>query len=894
MPNQGKVSETEPATPAGASLLPDLESLKALIEDPAARLESLKSAINSSGQSLAQRFANGEPVAKLVAARAGVVDQLLVIAWQALMPDGHPVALLAVGGYGRGELHPHSDVDLMILVDDEAPGDDLKQSIEQFFTLLWDAGLYLGHSVRNVGQCVQEAEKDVVTATNLMEARLLQGDSQLFSRMQQACSSNELWPAAAFFQAKYQEQVERHERFGDTAYNLEPNIKEGPGGLRDIQMISWVCQRHFGEASLHGLVDHGFLNEAEYRELHAGRQFLWEVRFALHVLSGRPEDRLLFEYQREVAEQLGFGEPGDTNEAVEAFMQRYYRVVMRLERLNDVLLQLFREKLVDQAVGPGEPLGEHFVLINGYLGLNRDSLFLQRPAAMVEVFVLLARRPDVRGLRASAIRAIHEGLRQLRNPLQEVPGALQAFLKLLRQAEGIYTQLQRMNRYGVLAALLPAFSSITGRMQFDLFHAYTVDQHILFVVRNLRRFAYGKYAPTYPGMAQVFREIQKPELLYLAALFHDIAKGRGGDHSELGAVDAAEFCRQLGLDSDETKLVAWLVEHHLLMSQTAQRKDISDPEVVQEFAGHMAYAWRLRYLYLLTVADISATSPKLWNSWKSGLLRELYQTAHLALASDGKLDADYESRLAHSRALVLDRLKERGLSDSRVERSTRHLPEGVFLRLSTGQLTWAIDAVCNAADPQAALVAVRRRKDLGISEVLVSAPDYTGLFASSTAIFDEMGLNVLTARVFTGSDKRAFDLFQVLNARGKVMADSDSEKLVRKLQKVLLNRELVSPVTRRVPRRLRPFIAPPRIGWDTARSGTVTALELSCTDQPGLLSQLASAMVACEIRIHDAMIATLGDRVEDTFLVTDQNNQLLDEAAKAKLVEAMKPIWNRA
>lgn len=833
-------------------------------------------------------------MAGLVSARARVVDQLLVTTWDAVLTRDGGMALLAVGGYGRGELHPQSDVDLMILVENEALDDEARQCIEQFFTLLWDAGLYLGHSVRTVHQCVSEAVKDVVTATNLMEARLLKGDERLFRQMQSACAADKLWPAAEFFQAKYQEQLERHERFGDTAYNLEPNIKEGPGGLRDIQMISWVCQRQFGEASLHGLVDHGFLNEAEFEQLQAGRQFLWAVRFALHLLSQRAEDRLLFEYQREVAERLGFGKPGSNNEAVEAFMQRYYRIVMRLERLNDVLLQLFREKLVDRADSQGEPMGDHYVLINGYLGLRDESLFLDRPAAMVEVFVLLARRPDVRGLRASAIRAIHEGLRRLQQPLHQSPGALPAFLKLLRQREGIYTQLQRMNRYGVLAALLPAFSAITGRMQFDLFHAYTVDQHILFVVRNLRRFAYGKYAPMYPGMAEVFREIQKPELLYLAALFHDIAKGRGGDHSQLGAVDAAQFCTELGLAGEESELVAWLVANHLLMSQTAQRKDISDPEVVQEFAGHMGSAWRLRYLYLLTVADISATSPKLWNSWKSGLLRDLYQTAHLALSGDGKLDDDYESRLAHSRALVIDRLKDRGLAVAQMDRVARHLPDGVFLRLSTGQLAWAIHAVSRASDPGVALVAVRRRKDLGISEILVSAPDYTGLFASSTAIFDEMGLNVLTARVFTGADGHAFDLFQVMNARGKAMADADSDKLVHRLQKILDGRELVSPVTRRIPRRLRPFIGPPSIEWDTARSGTVTALELSCTDQPGLLSQIASAMVACEIRIHDAMIATLGDRVEDTFLLTDADNQLLDDEAKTKLVDAMKPIWNRA
>ena len=666
------------------------------------------------------------------------------------------------------------------------------------------------------------------------------------------------------------------------ASNLELKIKEGPGGLRDIQMISWVTKRHLKADSLHALVEHGFLTEPEFENLQAGQRFLWRVRFALHLLAGRAEDRLLFDYQRQIAVSLGYGEEEDSNLSVEKFMQAYFQVVMRLERLNESLLQLFREELLNTTAVPVQDLDDDFFMQNGFLGVKDDSLFIRRPEAMIRMFVLLAAHPELFGVRASVIRLIRDRVRGIDDEFRKNPEVLDGFYKLLCQPQGVYTQLQRMNRYGVLAAMLPSFAMITGRMQFDLFHVYTVDQHILFVIRNLRRFSYGKYEDVFPGIAEIFERVEKPELLYLAGLFHDIAKGRDGDHSELGAVDAREFCKLLPLSSDEVELVAWLVEHHLLMSQTAQRKDISDPEVISTFTNVVDSQNRLDLLYLLTVADIAATSPKLWNGWKSGLLRGLFLGSSIVLNRGSQLEVG--EHVESFRQKVRDALLEAGVDRSDIQKVWKWLPDNVFQRFSAGQMIWATERLIETKNEDGVVTSIRARPDLSISEVLISAPDYTGLFAATTAVFDEMGLNVLSARILTTRNERSFDLFQLMDAQGGPLSANDCEQLDNRLKNILGQKQIPDPVERKLPLRLRPFVSAPEIRFDSARSGTVTSLDLECSDRPGLLSQLAFAMVACDVQIHDAKIATFGDRVEDSFLVTDNLHQPLSEQIMANLV----------
>jgi [protein-PII] uridylyltransferase len=858
--------------------------------DTAARIAELRDFLRQSAfhadAVLAEQFWAAVDVVQLVHSRAWFVEQLLLLAWRKLVPFVENVSLVAVGGYGRGELHPCSDVDLLILLGDDLAGSLPKTEIEAFVQLLWDAGFYLGHSVRTVAECAEDAAADVVTTTTFMESRLLAGSKKLLSGMLEATSPERIWPGRAFFQAKFEEQQARHARYHETAYNLEPNIKEGPGGLRDIQMISWVTRRHLGARTLHGLVENGFINEREHRDLVGGQRSLWRIRYALHLLAGRGEDRLLFDFQRQIAERFGFTD-SDTSLAVEQFMQLYYRTVMRLERLNESLLQLFQEALSPDTPVEIRELGEDFRARNGYLEPASDTVFVRRPAALMELFVLLARDQTLRGVTAATIRAIREHLYLVDDAFRQSAEVNGYFLELLRQPEGVYTQLQRMNRYGLLAAFIPAFGNIVGRMQYDLFHVYTVDQHTLFVVRNLRRFAYGKYQERFPHARLVFKRIARPELLYLAAMFHDIAKGRGGDHSELGAADAAQFCARLDIEPAEHEMVAWLVRHHLLMSQTAQRKDLSDPVNIQRFAELAGNTRYLDHLYLLTVADIAGTSPKLWNNWKNKLLWELYLAAGDALRRGLENPIKRATRARETRAAALSRLLRRGADPERINALWETLPEYAFWRLNPDQLEWTTEVVVRA--PGAAQhISVRPVQPHGVSELLVCVPDHDGLFAAITSVLDEMALDVMSARVLTTNDGRSYDLFQLMDQHGEVINEVDAAELVGRLERATSEEQPRAPVTRKMPRRLRHFTTPPEIHFSDDPDLAGTVLHLQCTDQPGLLSRVAAAIHRQNVQVHNARIATFGERVEDTFLVSDARHRPLTAECMNALAGAIR------
>jgi [protein-PII] uridylyltransferase len=852
-------------------------------------IKTLKEALVAADACLSEKFHANEDVNQLVKARAWVVDQLILHAWHSLIPSGENISLIAVGGFGRGELHPHSDVDLLILLAESPPAEVLRTAIEDFVTLLWDAGFYLGHSVRTLETCVSEAKKDIATATALMESRLLSGQKEMIVAMLDATAADQVWSAAEFFDEKFEEQVKRHEQYHGTAYNLEPNIKEGPGGLRDIQMIGWVAKRHFGTQSLHTLVERGFLTESELQDLKDGRTFLWEIRFALHILAGRGEDRLLFEYQRQIAEHFsGIESPPHSNEAVEKFMQRYYRTIMQNERLNEMLLQLFVEELLPQKTASSEDLGEDFRVTHGFIEVCDDDLFERRPVAMMEMFMLLAQHDQLLGVRASTIRLIRDNLHLVDDKFRADPQARQYFFELFCQPSGVYTQLQRMNRYGILAAFIPAFANIVGRMQFDLFHAYTVDQHILFVVRNLRRFAYGKYRSEFSHAADIFQQIDHPEILYLAALFHDIAKGRQGDHSTLGAGDALEFCRDLPMSEEHCQRVAWLVEQHLVMSQTAQRRDITDPETIQGFYEVVGSQARLDYLYLVTIADIAATSPTLWNNWKDSLLWELYSITSIALAEGSANISNRNQRMAESRANMLGTLQQKGFEPDVINALSNDLPQSVFLSFSPEQLEWTATAVLNADTDMPVVIAIREVMEQGVSELLVHAPDYDGLFSAVTTVIDEIGLDVLAARIGATSTGKSFDLFQLMDRNAQALNKVDCHRLKTRLREVLREATDPKPVVRRLPRRLRPFKSTARIQFSAAHGGDKTFMDLACSDRPGLLANISSAMMACDVRIHDARITTLGDRVEDAFILSDNQNAPLSRELRTELLQTLK------
>ncbi|MCY4348594.1 MAG: [protein-PII] uridylyltransferase, partial [Thiotrichales bacterium] len=599
--------------------------------DPNVPLPDVRDAVAAMRTCLETRFLQGESVTALVEARSRFVDQVLALAWHRFgLDDDERRALVAVGGYGRGELHPGSDIDLLILTRRAMRGDE-RERVNGFLAFLWDIGLAVGSSVRTVRECMNEARSDVTVATNLMDGRLVGGSAVLCVRMRERTGPPHIWSSRRFFEAKMAEQRARHHRFDDTGYNLEPNVKEGPGGLRDIQTIAWVTKRHFGAVTLAELVDRGFLTTEELDTLESGRRFLWRVRFALHVLTRRPEDRLLFDHQRRLAEMLGFEDDAERL-GVERLMKRYYREVMELSRLNEMLLEHFEEAILHARHRDRiKPLNRRFQAVNGYLEVTRKDVFHRYPFALLEVFLLLQQHPDLEGVRASTIRLIRANRHRIDDRFRADLRARSLFLEILRQPRGINHELRRMHRYGILGAYLPVFGQVAGQMQYDLFHVYTVDEHSLFVVRNLRRFADPARHHEFPHCADIFARLPKPELIYVAGLFHDIAKGRNGDHSELGSDLVREFCARHGFGRYDTDLVAWLVQHHLLMSITAQRRDISDPEVVSEFARTVGDHVHLDYLYLLTIADIRGTNPGLWNDWKDALLHDLYRAAVRAL-----------------------------------------------------------------------------------------------------------------------------------------------------------------------------------------------------------------------------------------------------------------------
>jgi [protein-PII] uridylyltransferase len=627
-------------------------------------------------------------------------------------------------------------------------------------------------------------------------------------------------------------------------------------------------------------VEHDFISESEHRDLVGGQRFLWRVRYALHLLAGRAEDRLLFDFQRQIAQRFGFTD-SDTSLAVEQFMQLYYRTVMRLERLNESLLQSFQEALTPREQDEIIDLSEEFRARNGYVEPTDPSVFVRCPDALMDLFVLLARDERLKGVRGSTIRQIRDHLYLVDDEFRRSKEVNASFLELLREPEGVYTQLQRMNRYGLLAALIPAFGNIVGRMQYDLFHVYTVDQHTLFVVRNLRRFAYGKYKDRFPHARSVFKRIAKPELLYLAAMFHDIAKGRGGDHSELGAEDAEAFCAGLDIEPAEREMVAWLVRHHLLMSMTSQRKDLSDPLNIQKFAEQVANTRYLDHLYLLTVADIAGTSPKLWNNWKNKLLWDLYLAAGDALRRGLENPIKRATRIRETRASALNRLLRRGVEPEAVNAFWDTLPDYAFWRFSPDQLEWTTETIVSPRSDDEC-IAVRPVQPHGVSELLVSVPDHDGLFAAITSILDEMALDVMSARVLTTDDGRSFDLFQLMDQQGDVLNEVDAGELVTRLRDATSEKKPRAPIMRKLPRRLRHFTSPPEIRFSEDPDGAGTVLHLRCNDQPGLLSRVAAAIFEQGAQVHNARIATFGERVEDTFLLSDpEHNPLAADAMEA-------------
>jgi [protein-PII] uridylyltransferase len=840
---------------------------------------ALRQLLGDHDRALASAFRTGADAAVLARSRAKLVERVLAHAWTAYLGETADAAMFAVGGFGRAALFPHSDVDLLVLVADSSEP-KIPRALEALFGCLWDIGLKPGHAVRTLAQCREIASADVSVFTSLLDARRIAGPPAFEEKLRALVADPSLWPANQFIEAKRADRDARHAKHDDTTHNLEPNLKDGPGGLRSLDLIRWLGARVADAPDLDALVAKQLLDASERDALLEAERVLQRARFALHLEAARAEERLLFDWQRALATRLGYADDG-RNLAVEQFMQGFYRAAGTIERLLSQLLERFEEYL--HPLPAPQPLDEHFAARGTRLASRDEDLFAHEPAAIVAAFACLLDHPRLRGFSAATMRALGQAL-ATHQSLADDPRALSTFLALLKRGAGAVRALEAMNRHGVLAAILPAFARVVGRMQYDLFHIYTVDEHTLRVLRNVARFADPAARIEFPLACEAYARLEKPELLLLAALFHDIAKGRGGDHSELGEAEARAFCANLGLPEDDIELVAWLVRWHLMMSVTAQRQDISDAEVVHAFAVQVGDWERLDHLYLLTIADIAGTSPKLWNSWKDRLLADLYVAARFVLRRELARPAQADARMRASRERVAALLCGQGRDAEAVQKLLDEFPDHAFLRQPDAQIAWQAGLLLDAPD-QPLVVAVHPRSPRGGTEVFVCAPDRDGVFASVVATLDRARCSVMEARVLATRSGRALDAFTVLDAESLApLGDERARDLRAALLRALApNAKPAQPPRRGLARRLKHFQRAPQIDFQGAPESARTRLALVCSDRPGLLAQVAQAFVVSGVRVHDARIATFGERVEDFFEVTDRRDLPLDVAAQATL-----------
>ncbi len=874
----------------------DWPAVRRLLQADGDSLPVLRKVLAAGSAALKQRFLAGELAARLVADRAALVDLVVCEAWRRAGDAIHAdCALVAVGGYGRGELHPCSDVDLLVLTP-ARPTPPSPDSLSDFLTLLWDAGIEIRHSVRSTVECGQDAGQDLTVITTLMEARLLVGPEELLWEMQSAIAPGKVWPTRQFFEGKIREQQTRHHRYDDSAYNLEPDVKGSPGGLRDIQTISWVALREYGRGDLEYLVSRSFLSPPELRLLLQGREFLWRIRFALHLLTGRHEDRLLFDYQSRIAQLFGY-QDASYMLAVEQFMQRYYRTVMDLSRLNEMLLQQFQEAILNDPNADTVPLNDRFSVHNGFLQVADDSAFDRTPSALLELFLILQQRPELKGVSAGTISLIRRSLSLIDDEFRQDPRNHRLFLQILRAKEGVTHELRRMNRYGVLGRYVPAFGRIVGRMQYDLFHAYTVDEHTLFVVSNLRRFALERYNHEFPRCSELMQALPAPELAYLAGLFHDIAKGRGGDHSELGALDAESFVLEHGMSRYDARLVAWLVRKHLLLSLTAQKRDISDPAIIRDFASQVGDEVHLDYLYLLTVADVRGTNPKLWNSWKAQLFEELYAQAKRALRRGLENPVDRDELIEERKAAARDLPGLAGIPASRIDTLWAELGDDYFLRCRPEEIAWHSRLLADREDEgRRVLVGVQSEASGAGTTVLVYAPQDRSTFATVTAVLDELGLNIADARIIRLGNGFSLSTYVVLeNAGVQARDDERRDQILRRLeQAITAGEEKALRVTRRPPRQVRMFSTPTHVSFAADETNDRTVMEIVAGDRPGLLCQVGQVLRSHRVGIQAAKILTVGERAEDVFYVTDAGGAPLSPDLCDSLKEAVTQALDSA
>lgn len=830
--------------------------------------EAVRQKLLSGRESLQRRYHENGNGTALLRDHSRLVDRILRQVWHEMNMPGS-IALLAVGGYGRRQLFPYSDIDLVVLLPDkgnaaEAMNNGLEARLEHWVGLLWDIGLDIGHSVRTVAECGEEAANDITVQTSLLEARLLVGNLNLFDRFLQVMEA--ILAPRKFFVDKQFEQQQRHKRYQDAPYKLEPNIKEGPGGLRDLQNVLWISRAAGFAKTWSELAKKGYITRREARLIQRQQAVLQDLRIRLHYLGGRREDRLLFDYQNPLAEELGIaGKP--PRRPGEMLMQRYYRAARSVTQVNTILLLTLHAEIFPDEEAVTTIINERFQKRGNLLEIRDEDIFERDPGTILESVLLLQQNPDLKGRSFATLRAMWRSAPLITASFRREPRHCAMFMEILRQPRGLTRELRLMNRYGILGRYIPAFGRIVGQMQHDLFHAYTVDEHILMVVRNLRRFMAPEFAYEYPLCSRLINEFERPELLYLAGLFHDIAKGRQGDHSLLGKVDARRFCERHRIPAEDTELVVWLVENHLRMSATAQKKDIADTDVIADFATSMRDERHLIALYLLTVADIRGTSPKVWNAWKGKLLEDLFHRTRQYLCGETALtDISLENR----KNKVLQLLHPDDAAMRTYERLWSGLDSSYLMMHDPREIAWHTQHLSQRMKSPTPVVKTRAAETGAGVEVLVYTADQKDLFARICSFFDRIDYNIVQAKIHTTRERYALDSFLVLDPFNVANHDPREfqfieQELTQQLEQQAL---LAPPVKGRLSRHLRHFPITPQVSIEPDDSGAYYVLSITAGDQPGLLSRIAQVLVRFGLNVHSARINTLGERAEDTFLIT--------------------------
>ncbi|WP_250657430.1 [protein-PII] uridylyltransferase [Alkalimarinus coralli] len=860
-----------------------LERLKLTIKSATAPAIAARNALKKASEQLDSFFMSDHDIKQIVEARAWFVDQILRFLWEQFDWKGKDnISLIAVGGYGRGELHPHSDIDILILAQAEI-GPQYAEAITDFVTLLWDLKLDIGHSVRTIDECIESASQDITIATNLLESRTIAGNDILRELLSTRAYSDEVCSDRAYFIAKKEEQRLRHEKYSDTEYNLEPNLKSSPGTLRDIQTIGWITKRHFGLSCTSELTRYEFLTNEEYQMLVDGERFLWKMRYGLQIIANRNENRLLFDHQRKLTSMLGF-EDSEKKLGVEIMMQQYYRVVLGLAELTDVILQHFDEAILrsnEQEVV--HPLNKRFQLKNQYIEAVNNQIFAYAPYAIMEIFLLIAQNPHIKGIRATTIRALRAHRHLIDKSFRRDIAVTSLFMELMRTPHDFHRTLSFMKRYNVLGRYLPEFGKIIGQMQHDLFHAYTVDAHTIRVIKNMVNLRETSARAKYPLASRLIHRLPKLELLYIAGLYHDIAKGRGGNHSDLGSIDAQKFCQRHHLSTRDTQLVCWLVENHLLMSMTAQKKDIQDPDIIHSFAVEVPSQVHLDYLYVLTVADIDATNPILWNTWRASLLRQLYLEARRALRRGIENPLDKDKWISATQAEVQDILHDQGISSRQIDAIWNTLEDDYFLQDSTMEIAWQTSSIINHGESEEPLILIKDIEDHqgeGYTQIMIYLRNGTGLFAATTAVLEQLNLNIVSARINSGKGPCSLSTFVVLDELNQSLARDPERKA--KVHHRLLDElddadDYPEIIQRRTPRQLKHFSFPTEVTFSNDMINQRTVMEVITPDRPGLLARIGCILVENNVALVNAKIATLGERVEDVFFITDDGGQPISD-----------------